>query len=147
MKAHNLTMIMTTTAIAEPAFESIPVIPDRIYNKIGDVAEIVGVKPYVLRYWETEFTAIAPSKTETGQRVYTKSDIETVLLIKRLLYTEKYSIEGAKIRLKELRQKGELAQHKKHRFILDERRVELLATVKNELRDMVRLMDERLTSN
>jgi len=88
-------------------------IPDRLYFKIGDVAELIGVKPYVLRYWETEFPMIAPEKSKTGQRVYRRSDVETVLMIKTLLYGERYSIEGARKRIRELRKEGELKSFKK----------------------------------
>lgn len=84
------------------------VIPDRLFFKIGDVSELVGVKPYVLRYWESEFTAISPEKSKTGQRVYKKSDVEMLFLIKKLLYKERYSIEGAKKQIIELRRSGEL---------------------------------------
>lgn len=83
-------------------------IPDRLYFRIGDVADLLGVKPYVLRYWESEFPMINPQKSSTGQRVYRKSDVETVVMIKRLLYEERYSIEGAKKKIKELRKEGEL---------------------------------------
>jgi DNA-binding transcriptional MerR regulator len=87
-------------------------VPDRLYFRIGDVAELVGVKPYVLRYWESEFPIIHPQKSPSGQRVYRKSDVETVLMIKHLLYEERYSIEGARKRLKELRKDGELKELK-----------------------------------
>jgi DNA-binding transcriptional MerR regulator len=83
-------------------------IPERLYFRIGDVAELVGVKPYVLRYWETEFPIVAPTKSGTGQRVYRRTDVENLLLIKHLLYQERYSIEGAKKRIRELRKEGEL---------------------------------------
>jgi DNA-binding transcriptional MerR regulator len=88
-------------------------IPDRLYFRIGDVADLLGVKPYVLRYWETEFPIISPQKSTTGQRVYRKSDVETLVLIKHLLYKEKYSIEGARRRIRELRKDGELKNSKK----------------------------------
>jgi DNA-binding transcriptional MerR regulator len=78
-------------------------IPQRLFFKIGDVAELVGVKPYVLRYWETEFPMISPQKSDSGQRVYRRADVETVMMIKKLLYQERYSIEGARKRIKELR--------------------------------------------
>ena len=78
-------------------------IPQRLFFKIGDVAELVGVKPYVLRYWETEFPMISPQKSDSGQRVYRRADVEIVLIIKKLLYQERYSIEGARKRIKELR--------------------------------------------
>ncbi|MEK6706576.1 MAG: MerR family transcriptional regulator [Bdellovibrionota bacterium] len=87
-------------------------IPDRLYFRIGDVSRIAGVKPYVLRYWESEFAMISPQKSGSGQRVYRRSDVETVLMIKHLLYEERYSIEGARKRLKELRKEGELKSFK-----------------------------------
>jgi DNA-binding transcriptional MerR regulator len=85
-------------------------IPQRLFFKIGDVAELVGVKPYVLRYWETEFPMISPQKSDSGQRVYRRADVETVLIIKKLLYQERYSIEGARKRIKELRSEGRSGQ-------------------------------------
>ncbi len=88
-------------------------IPDRLYFKIGDVADLLGVKPYVLRYWESEFPMISPQKSNSGQRVYRRSDVETVVMIKTLLYDERYSIEGARKRIKELRKEGELKTFKK----------------------------------
>ncbi len=78
-------------------------IPDKMYFRIGEVARIVGVKPYVLRYWETEFSMLAPTKSGSGQRVYRRVDVERVLLIKHLLYSQRYSIEGARRRLREMR--------------------------------------------
>jgi DNA-binding transcriptional MerR regulator len=88
-------------------------IPDRLYFRIGDVAELAGVKPYVLRYWESEFPMISPTKSGTGQRVYRRGDVETVLIIKHLLYVERYSIEGARKRLRQLRKEGEIPLLKK----------------------------------
>ncbi len=88
-----------------------PVIPDKVYFRIGDVSDIVGVKPYVLRYWESEFSFVAPEKSNTGQRVYRRSDVEKLLLIKHLLYSERYSIEGAQKRMSELRRDGQLAEY------------------------------------
>ncbi|MBI2027601.1 MAG: MerR family transcriptional regulator [Deltaproteobacteria bacterium] len=78
-------------------------IPDRLFFKIGDVSKITGVKPYVLRYWESEFETLTPNKSKTNQRVYSQDDVKKVLLIKQLLHGERYSIEGAKKKLKELR--------------------------------------------
>lgn len=79
------------------------IIPDKMAFKIGEVADIAGLKTYVLRYWETEFEALNPQKSAFNQRVYTRRDVETVLLIKKLLYEEKFSIAGAKKKIKELR--------------------------------------------
>jgi DNA-binding transcriptional MerR regulator len=73
-----------------------PEIPDRLYFRIGDVSRLAGVKPYVLRYWETEFPSIAPKKSGTGHRLYRRKDVETVLEIKRLLYEKRFTIEGAR---------------------------------------------------
>jgi len=70
-------------------------IPDKIFFKIGEVSQLAGVKAYVLRYWETEFS-IVPQKSRAGQRLYRRRDVERILLIKRLLYTEKFTIAGAR---------------------------------------------------
>jgi DNA-binding transcriptional MerR regulator len=77
-------------------------IPDKPYFKIGEVAELIGVEPYVLRYWETEFKSIRPEKTRTNQRMYRRKDVELVFTIKRLLHEEGFRIDGAKRRLREL---------------------------------------------
>ena len=69
-------------------------IPDRLFFRIGDVAEVTGVEAYVLRYWETEFPALKPKKTSNGQRQYRRKDVELVLEIKRLLYDDGYTIAG-----------------------------------------------------
>jgi DNA-binding transcriptional MerR regulator len=79
-----------------------PGLPDKLYFKIGEVAKLVGVKPYVLRYWETEFSMIRPGKTRSQHRLYRRRDVEALLEIKRLLHNERYTIEGAKRRLKSL---------------------------------------------
>jgi len=74
-------------------------IPDKLFFKIGEVAEITKLEPHVLRYWESEFGLIKPDKSGAGQRVYRRKDIETIFEIKKLLYEERFSIEGAKKRL------------------------------------------------
>jgi DNA-binding transcriptional MerR regulator len=82
-------------------------LPDKQYFKIGEVARITGVKPHVLRYWETEFTSIRPQKTRTNQRLYRRRDVELLIQIKQLLYQEGFTIAGANKRLRELaRQHG-----------------------------------------
>ncbi len=81
-------------------------IPEKLYFKIGEVAKIIGVKPYVLRYWETEFLDIAPGKSKTNQRLYKRKEVERILQIRDLLYREKYTIEGARKRLKSLARGG-----------------------------------------
>jgi DNA-binding transcriptional MerR regulator len=74
-------------------------IPNKLFFKIGEVCELTDTQPYVLRYWESEFQALAPAKNSSGQRIYRRKDIETVLRIKQLLYDEGFTIAGAKKRL------------------------------------------------
>ena len=71
-------------------------IPDKLYFKIGEVSEISGIEAYVLRFWETEFKTIRPKRTGSGQRLYSKKDVEQILAIKNLLHEEKFTIQGAK---------------------------------------------------
>jgi DNA-binding transcriptional MerR regulator len=78
-----------------------PRLPDKLYFKIGEVGRIVGVEPYVLRFWETEFELLKPSKAPSRHRLYKKKDVELLLEIKRLLYAEGFTIEGARKRLKD----------------------------------------------
>lgn len=78
-------------------------IPDKMFFKIREVAQIVGVKPHVLRYWETEFTSLAPRKNRNGQRLYTRKDVQGAMEIRRLLHVERFSIAGARQRLKKRR--------------------------------------------
>ena len=85
--------------------ESLEAIPDQMAFKIGTAADLVGVKPYVLRFWETEFDALHPKKSRKGQRAYSRRDVETAMIIKKLLYEDRFSIEGARARLRELRSK------------------------------------------
>jgi len=75
-------------------------IPDKFHFKIGEVSRILGVKPYVLRFWETEFR-ITPAKNKSQHRVYKRQEVESLLEIKQLLYEERFTIEGARAKLKE----------------------------------------------
>ena len=74
-------------------------IPDKLYFRIGEVSGLVGVEPYVLRYWETEFPSVGPKKSGTGHRMYRRKEVELLLKIKHLLYEKKYTIEGARLYL------------------------------------------------
>jgi DNA-binding transcriptional MerR regulator len=78
------------------------------YYSIGEVCDLVGLKPHVLRYWESQFAALKPSKNRAGNRVYQRREIRLIILVRRLLYEEKYTIEGARQRVDELRKGGEL---------------------------------------
>lgn len=88
------------TAVARPQ----PVeIPNKLYFRIGDVVRLTGLKAYVLRYWETEFSSLSPKKSGTNQRLYRRKDVETILTIKDLLYEKRFTIEGARAHLSALR--------------------------------------------
>lgn len=71
-------------------------IPDKLYFRIGEVARLAGIKPYVLRFWETEFPSLGPKKSGTGHRLYRRKEVELALEIKRLLYEKRFTIEGAR---------------------------------------------------
>jgi DNA-binding transcriptional MerR regulator len=118
-----------------------PELPDRLYFKIGEVAKIVGVKPYVLRYWETEFSMIRPGKTRSKHRLYRRRDVETLLEIKRLLHTERFTIEGAKRRLKIPTVAAPAATREQMNLPLGERTYrEALVRLKKEVEDLYKLL-------
>ena len=76
-------------------------LPAKLYFRIGEVAGIVGVEPHVLRYWETEFRSVKPQKSAKGQRIYSRRDVETLLKVKELLYAHRFTIAGARRKLRE----------------------------------------------
>lgn len=76
-------------------------IPEKLYFRIGEVSELVGVKPYVLRYWESEFTDIRPTKSKSGQRLYKRRDVEQLMTIRELLHEKRFTIDGARKHLKD----------------------------------------------
>lgn len=82
------------------------VIPDKNYFRIGEVSKILGVEPYVVRYWESEFKAVKPARTRSDQRLYRRKDVEQLLTIKNLLYEELFTIAGARKKLVDIRQGG-----------------------------------------
>lgn len=85
-------------------------IAKKVYYSIGEVCDLSGLKPHVLRYWETQFDVLNPTKNRAGNRVYRSRDVEVVLLVKHLLYDEKYTIEGANQKLIDMRREGELKE-------------------------------------
>jgi DNA-binding transcriptional MerR regulator len=89
-----------------PTSASNPEIPNKLYFRIGEVAKLAGIKPYVLRFWESEFTGLGPKKSGAGHRLYRRKDVELVLEIKRLLYEKRYTIEGARMMLQTKRKHG-----------------------------------------
>jgi DNA-binding transcriptional MerR regulator len=84
----------------------------KAYYSIGEVCDLTDLKPHVLRYWETQFDALHPTKNRAGNRVYRPREVELVLLVKHLLYEEKFTIDGARQKLRELRKEGELADER-----------------------------------
>ena len=112
---------------------------DKLYFKIGEVAEIVGVQPHVLRYWETEFSMVRPQKSRSKQRVYRRRDVETILKIKHLLYDKKFTIAGARQHLRESPETVETADP--DRGYLARRSLE---RVKVALDDLARAVDTDL---
>jgi len=103
-------------------------IAKKAYYAIGEVCDLTGLKDHVLRYWETQFDVLNPTKNRAGNRVYRPKEIELILLVKHLLYEEKYTIEGARKKLQDMRKAGELAEERQE--VLEP---EVLAGLKAEL--------------
>ncbi len=110
--------------------------PVQEYYSIGEVCMMTDLKPHVLRYWESQFRFLSPAKNRSGNRVYQRREVELVLLVKHLLYDEKFTIEGARQRLDQHRRKGEL--RRVARGALD---VQTIASVERELRELLDLLD------
>ncbi len=106
------------------------------YYSIGEVCDLVDLKPHVLRYWESQFPPLKPSKNRAGNRVYQRKEIRLIILVKRLLYHEKYTIEGARQQVEELR-KGDNFDEET-RETLDEATVD---EARSELRAILRLLE------
>jgi DNA-binding transcriptional MerR regulator len=107
----------------------------KVYYSIGEVCELSGLKPHVLRYWETQFDVLNPTKNRAGNRVYRSRDVETVLLVKRLLYEDKYTIAGANQRLLEMRRDGDLSDERGEVVA-----PEFLKGIKHELEELHELL-------
>lgn len=116
-----------------------PEIPDKLYFRIGEVSRVSGVKPHVLRYWETEFPAIAPKKSASGHRLYRRRDVELILEIKRLLYEQRFTIEGARKYIGK-RQKRQLAKVPVRQAQAELFPDETLDKVRRELEEILRLL-------
>ena len=114
-------------------------IPDRMFFRIGEVADIVGVKPYVLRYWESEFPLLSPGKSNSQQRMYSRTDVENALLIKHLLYDLRFSIEGAKKRIAEMKRQGELVEARKVKVLVEAETLSSIDQAKRELKELIDL--------
>ncbi|MBU2568056.1 MAG: MerR family transcriptional regulator [Elusimicrobia bacterium] len=114
------------------------ILPDKEYFSIGEVSKIVNLPQYILRYWETEFTPLKPQRRESGHRKYTKKEIEQVLKIKDLLYNQKFTIDGARGALAEMR------RQKNQQLALDltsnSAAIELLKETKKTIQEIARLL-------
>jgi DNA-binding transcriptional MerR regulator len=115
-----------------------PEIPDKLYFKIGEVSELLGVEPYVLRYWESEFPSLSPKKSGTGHRLYRRKDVELLLRIKHLLYEKRFTIEGARQSLHtELKApKPKLAKRVQQELFAEDP----LPEIRKELADILKLL-------
>lgn len=114
-------------------------IPEKLYFKIGEVSELTGIEPYILRYWESEFKLVKPYRTKSNQRLYRKKDVESILKIKEMLYDKKFTIAGAKKKLKEdTAQAGQLSFN-----FPDSKYMLLLKETRNELKQLSELLQKR----
>ncbi len=111
--------------------------PEKLFYKIGEASRLVGVESYVLRYWESEFPLLGPRKSKSGQRVYTKKDIDLLLQIKRLLYEERYTIDGVRKKLGGMLPKQETEAGTGEIPVQDPAGEKILIIVKTRLRRML----------
>jgi len=115
-------------------------IPDKLYFRIGEVADLTSLRPSVLRFWDTEFEALAPTKSRSGQRLYTRKELELALEIKRLLYAEKLTIEGAR---KRLRGRGQQRESSATTCAPPDGVMAIIEEVKNQLREIRNSIQEQ----
>lgn len=111
----------------------------KLYYSISEVSKITSLKQYVLRYWETEFSELRPAKNRAGNRTYRLSDIKTIFLIKKLLYIDKYTIEGARQQLRQIRQ-NKLSQMKLSLEMLQKQ--DLVNEIRKDLEEIKKILDE-----
>jgi DNA-binding transcriptional MerR regulator len=109
--------------------------PVQEFYSIGEVCELTGLKPHVLRYWESQFRFLSPAKNRSGNRVYQRREVELILLVKHLLYEEKYTIEGARQKVDEHRKSGELRTMSRAAL-----KLETLQMLEADLREVLALL-------
>jgi DNA-binding transcriptional MerR regulator len=110
--------------------------PVQEFFSIGDVCALTDLKPHVLRYWESQFRFLNPAKNRSGNRVYQRREVELIMLVKHLLYTEKYTIDGARQRIEEQRRAGSLRSEA--RAALD---VQMIRDLERQLQTIVKILD------
>jgi DNA-binding transcriptional MerR regulator len=108
----------------------VDLIPEKSYFRIGEVSKLLGVAPYVIRYWESEFKSVRPMRAKSDQRLYKRKDVEELMVIKELLYNEKFTISGARKRLTEMKGQGVAAGTEQ----------KLLATIKEGLQELRKIL-------
>lgn len=118
-------------------------LPDKMYFKIGEVSSLTDVEPYILRYWESEFKLIKPYRTKTNQRLYRKKDVEAILKIKKMLYEQKFTIAGAKKKLKESSPE-KVPQTQMSLGLTNPEYIDALKLTRNELQDIVSQLEKSL---
>ena len=127
-----------------PTAAADPEIPNKLYFRIGEVAKLAGIKPYVLRFWESEFSGLGPKKSGTGHRLYRRKDVEMVLEIKRLLYEKRFTIEGAR-KVLEAKPKREavkaVAPHKQGELFSGT--AALFQELRRELKEIAAMLEEK----
>jgi DNA-binding transcriptional MerR regulator len=108
----------------------------RTFYSIGEVCAMLDIKPHVLRYWETQFPRLSPSKNRAGNRVYTSEELEQIALIRRLVHDERYTIEGARLRIREMEEEGSASEHSSRALELS-----FLRSLGDELAAVMELLD------
>lgn len=111
--------------------------PVQEYFSIGEVCDLTGLRPHVLRYWESQFRFLSPTKNRSGNRVYQRREVDLVMLVKHLLYTEKYTIEGARQKVDDHKKSMDLKQAARGALT-----VEALESLENELRELIDMLDD-----
>ncbi len=111
----------------------------RLYYSIAEVSRITGLKPYVLRYWETEFRELRPAKNRAGNRIYRKNDIRLLFVIKRLLYYEKYTIEGARQKLAQIKRSNDAQLNLS---LYEAKSQDVIEELRHGLRELAKLLDD-----
>jgi len=109
--------------------------PVQEFFSIGEVCELTDLKPHVLRYWESQFKFLSPQKNRSGNRVYSRKEIELILLVKHLLYVDKYTIEGARLKIDEQRKAGDLKSVARAALSL-----ETVEALERDLKELLRII-------
>ena len=109
--------------------------PVQQFFSIGEVCQLTDLKPHVLRYWESQFRFLSPQKNRSGNRVYSRKEIELILLVKQLLYVDKYTIDGARLKIDEQRKSGDLRTTARTALSL-----ETVEALERELKELLRIL-------